>query len=70
MPIVPLTITFNPLSPQSDQSQFSPNKINILSRENVVRINKNNNNLNQFYKEMYGDQSGEFVFGYFGGFKG
>ena len=24
------------------------------------------NSLNQFFKEMYGDQSGEFVFGYFG----
>ena len=23
------------------------------------------NSLNQFFKEMYGDQSGEFVFGYF-----
>ena len=22
------------------------------------------NSLNQFFKEMYGDQSGEFVFGY------
>ena len=24
------------------------------------------NSLNQFFKEMYGDQSGEFVFGYWG----
>ena len=24
------------------------------------------NSLNQFFKEMYGDQSGEFVFGYCG----
>ena len=28
------------LSPKSDQSQFSPNKINTQSKENVVRINK------------------------------
>ena len=28
------------------------------------------NSLNQFFKEMYGDQFAEFVFGYFWGFKG
>ena len=28
------------------------------------------NSLNQFFKEMYGDQSGEFVFGYFCGVRG
>ena len=26
----------------------------------------NKNSLNRFFKEMYGDQSGEFVFGYWG----
>ena len=30
----------NPLSLESDESQFSPNNINTKSRENVVRIYK------------------------------
>ena len=30
----------NPLSPNSDQQQFSPNDINSLSRDKVMRINK------------------------------
>ena len=29
-----------PLSPKSDQHQFSPNNIHTKSREKVVRINK------------------------------
>ena len=35
--ILPL---FNPLSPNSDQQQFSPNNIHTLSRDKVMRINK------------------------------
>ena len=31
---------FNPLSPNSDQQQFSPNNIHTLSRDKVMRINK------------------------------
>ena len=31
---------FNPLSPNSDQHQFSPKDIHTLSREIVMRINK------------------------------
>ena len=30
----------NPLSPNSDQQQFSPNNIHTLSRDKVMRINK------------------------------
>ena len=30
----------NPLSPNSDQHQFSPNNIYTMSRDNVMRINK------------------------------
>ena len=30
----------NPLSPKSDQDQFSPNNIHTLSRDKVMRINK------------------------------
>ena len=30
----------NPLSPNSDQDQFSPNNIHTLSRDKVMRINK------------------------------
>ena len=29
---------FNPLSPNSDQQQFSPNNVHTLSRDKVVRI--------------------------------
>ena len=36
MPLYPL----NPLSPDSDQHQFSPKDIHRLSREMVMRINK------------------------------
>ena len=31
---------FNPLSPNSDQHEFSPNNISTLSREMVMRVNK------------------------------
>ena len=30
----------NPLSPNSDQHQFSPNNVHMLSREMVMRLNK------------------------------
>ena len=66
----------NPLSPNSDQHQFSPNDIHTMSREKSRRINKMitkrkifdllSNSLNSFFTEMYGDQSGEFVCGYWG----
>ena len=56
----------SPLSPKSDQHQFSPNNTNALSKEKGVRINKMitkwkmindllSNSLNLFFKEMYGD---------------
>ena len=32
--------SFHPLSPNSDQQQFSPNNIHTLSRDKVVRIYK------------------------------
>ena len=32
--------TLNPLHPNSDQQQFSPNNIHTLSRDKVMRINK------------------------------
>ena len=31
---------FNPLSPNGDQQQFSPNNVHTLSRDKVVRIQK------------------------------
>ena len=30
----------NPLSPDSDQDQFSPNNMHMLPREMVMRVNK------------------------------
>ena len=33
-------IPFNPLSPNSDRHQFSPNNIHMLPREMVMRVNK------------------------------
>ena len=33
-------ITFNPLSPNSDEHQFSPSNIHTLSKDKVMRINK------------------------------
>ena len=66
----------NPLSPNSDQHQFSPNDIHTMSRAKSRRINKMitkrkifdllSNSLNSFFTEMYGDQSGEFGCGYWG----
>ena len=36
-----ITVTLiNPLSPNSDQQQFSPNNIHTMSRDKVMRINK------------------------------
>ena len=35
-----LWIPLNPLSPNSDQHQFSPNNVHMLSREMVMRLNK------------------------------
>ena len=60
----------NPLSPDSDQHQFSPNNIHILLREMIMRVNKMiakdllSNSLNYFFKEMYEGQYGEFICGY------
>ena len=74
--LFPLFKSFNPLSPNNDQHQFSPNSIHRLLRAKSMRINKLitkrsifdllSNSLNQFFKEMYGDQSGEFVCRYWG----
>ena len=67
---------FNPLSPNSDQDQISPNKIHTLSRGKLWEFIKwshkrkcldlLSNSLNSFFKEMYRDQFGEFVCGYWG----
>ena len=38
----PLISSVNPLSPDSDQDQFSLNDIHTLSRDLVIRINKMN----------------------------
>ena len=35
-----MEIRLNPVSPNSDQQQFSPNNIHTLSRDKVMRINK------------------------------
>ena len=35
-----ITATFNPLSANSDQQQFSPNNIHTMSRDKVMSINK------------------------------
>ena len=35
-----LLLPFNPLSPNSDQHEFSPNNIPMLLREMVIRVNK------------------------------
>ena len=32
--------SINPLSPNGDQHQFSPNNIHMLPREMVMRVNK------------------------------
>ena len=43
---------FNPLGPKSVQHQFSPNNINYY--------------IEPILKEMYGNRSGEFLFGSWG----
>ena len=70
------SLTFNPLSPNSDQDQFSANNIHTLSTDKLwelikwspkrKRLDLSSNSLNLFFKEMYGDQFGEFVCGYWG----
>ena len=66
-----------PLSPNSDQQQFSPNDIHTLSMDKFMRTNKMitkekkcfdllSNSLNLFLKEMCRDQFGEFAHGYWG----
>ena len=65
-------VLINPLSAKSDQHQFSPNDVNCLERDKVMRMNKMvtwekwfdllSNSLDTFFKEMYRDQFGEFVF--------
>ena len=35
-----LQFSINPLSPDSDQNQFSPKNIHMLPREMVMRVNK------------------------------
>ena len=66
----PSFVTVNPLSPKSDQQQFSPNDVLTLSRDKVTRINKMMTNFIKFsqliLKKMYGDQFGEFACGYWG----
>ena len=67
---------FNPLSPNSDQHQFSPNNIHRLSSAISMRINQMitrrkisdflSISPNEFCKEMYRNQFGEFVYGYWG----
>ena len=69
-------LCFNPLWHNSVQNQFSPNDNHRLARAKSTRINKMIltrkifdlllNSLNYFFKEMYGDQFGEFVCGYRG----
>ena len=66
----------HPLGPKSDQHQFSPNNISRSSRVKVMRITSlitkrrtlwSSTKFSQlFLKEMYGDQSGEFVCGSWG----
>ena len=66
----------NPLIPSSDQDQFSSNNIQTLSRDKLGELIKwspkrkyldlLSDSLNHFFKEMYGDQFGEFVCGYWG----
>ena len=66
----------NPLSPNGDQHQFSPNNIHRLSSATSMRINQMitkrrisdllSISPNLFCKEMYRDHFGEFVCGYWG----
>ena len=55
----------NPLSPNRDQHQFSPNNnIHTLSKRKCLDLLLNS--LNNFLQEVYGDLFGEFVCGYWG----
>ena len=64
----------NPLTPNSDHHQFSPNNIHMLPRKWLWELIKwslkrkcfdlLSNSLYWLFKEMYGDQFGEFVGGY------
>ena len=68
-----LNSIINPLSPNSDQHQFSPNNIHMLPREMVTRINQMITKKKMLWsfikisqlisKEMYEYQSGELVCG-------
>ena len=71
------TELLNPLTPDSDQDQFSPNNIHMLPKEmwlwELIKWSPKGkcfdllpNSLNLFHKEMYKDQFGEFVCGYWG----
>ena len=64
-----VTKNIKPLSPDSDQHQYSPNNIHMLPREIVMRVNKmiTFTKFSQlFFKEMYEGQYGEFICGYRG----
>ena len=63
-PVVTVIFFLNPLSPNGDQHQFSPNNIHTFSLDKVMRINEIitkekmlwsifSNSLNYFFKEMY-----------------
>ena len=65
--------TYILINPNSDQHQFSLNDVHFcLERDKIMRMNKMltwekyfdllSNSLNTFFKEMYKDQFGEFVF--------
>ena len=74
--MVNLLTHINPLSPNGDQQQFSPNNVHTLSRDKVTRINKMITKEKMpwsfikfsqlILKKMYGDQFGEFACGYWG----
>ena len=65
---------YNPLSPKSDQDQISLSNIHTMSRDKFWELIKwslkrkcldlLSNSQNLFFKEMYRDQFGEFVRGY------
>ena len=65
-----------PLRPNSDRHQFSPNDIHtyqvkwlwelIKCSPKRKYLDRLSNSLNLFWKDMYGDQFGEFVCGYWG----
>ena len=68
--------TYILINPNSDQHQFSLNDVHCLERDKVMTMNKTiswekcfdllSNSLNTFFKEMYRDQFGEFVFDWLG----